>query len=183
MSVFRKLKRAARGEVTPTTAALETLRRTRVALSRSRDMRSLADVANRPARLHDRYAEMHSAELLSHFRQRTKPGFFPGFSDTSTGHVFQQRFGDASGRLIEAANRICDSHRWPLLGFAEKSFGDQIEWRRDPISSFVHALTYHRDVQLIRDDGSDARVLWELNRLGHLITVGQAYSITHDEKF
>ena len=146
-------------------------------------MRSLADVANRPARLHDRFAEMNSAELLSHFRLRTNPRFFPGFSDASTGQVFQQQFGDASRDLIDGANRICDYHSWPLLGFGEKSFGDQIEWCRDPISGFVHTLTYHRDVQLIRDDGSDARVLWELNRLGHLITLGQAYSITHDEKF
>ena len=146
-------------------------------------MRSLADVANRPARLHDRYAEMNSAELLSHFRQRTKPRFFPGFSDTSTGDLFQQRFGGASRDLIDEANRICDDHRWPLLGFGEKNFGDEIEWRRDPISGFVHPLTYHRDVQLIRDDGSDARVLWELNRLGHLITLGQAYSISGAEKF
>jgi Heparinase II/III N-terminus/Heparinase II/III-like protein len=183
MSVLRKLKRAARGEIKPSTAALEALRRTRVALSRSRDMRSLADVANRPARLDYRYAQMNSAQLLSHFRQRTKPRFFPGFSDTSTGHQFQQRFGGASRDLIDGANRICDNHRWPLLGFGEKSFGDQIEWRRDPISGFVHPLTYHRDVQLIRDDGSDARVLWELNRLGHLITLGQAYSVTRDEKF
>jgi hypothetical protein len=126
---------------------------------------------------------MNSAALLLHFRQRSKPRFFPGFSETSTGHVFQQRFGDASRDLIDAANRICDEHRWPLLGFGEKSFGDQIEWLRDPISGFVHPLTYHRDIQLIRDDGSDARVLWELNRLGHLITLGQAYSITYDEKF
>ena len=183
MSVFRKLKRAARGEVKPTTAALEMFRRTRVALLRSRDMRSLADAANRPARLDDRYAEMNSAELLSHFRQRTNPRFFPGFSDPSTGHVFQEWFAGESRDLIDGANRICDNHRWPLLGFGEKSFGDQIEWLRDPLSGFVHPLTYHRDVQLIRDDGSDARVLWELNRLGHLITLGQAYSITGDEKF
>lgn len=182
MSVFRKLKRAARGEVKPKTAALETLRRTRVALSRSRDMRSLAGIANRPARLVDQYAELDSAEVLSHFRQRTKPRFFPGFSDTSTGPAFQKRFVGASLDLIDGANRICDSHRWPLLGFGEKSFGDHIAWRRDPIAGFVHPLTYHRDVQLIREDGSDARVLWELNRLGHLIRLGQAYSITHDEK-
>ncbi len=183
MSVFRKLKRAARGEVKPTTAALETLRRTRFALARSRDMRSLADVGSRPARLDDRYAEMNSAELLSHFRQRTKPRFFPGFSDPRTGNAFQQRFGGPSRDLIHGANRICDNHCWSLLGFGEKNFGDQIEWRRDPISGFISPLTYHRDVQLLRDDGSDARVLWELNRLGHLITLGQAYSITHDEKF
>jgi len=54
---------------------------------------------------------------------------------------------------------ICDEHRWPLLGFGEKDFGREIEWRRDPVSGFVSPLTYHRDIQLIRDDGSDARVL------------------------
>lgn len=183
MSVFRKLKRAARGEIQPKTAALETLRRTRVALSRGRDMRSLADIGRRPARLVDRYAEMNSADLLAHFRERREPQFFAGFSDRRIGKVYQQRFKDAASDLIDLANRICDHHRWPLLGFGEQSFEDSIEWRRDPISGFISPLTYHRDVQLLRNDGSDVRVLWELNRLGHLITLGQAYSVTHDEKF
>src|SRR6185369_2328545 len=36
---------------------------------------------------------------------------------------------------------------------------------------------------LVRTDGSDARVLWELNRLGQLITLGRAYAVTNDEQF
>ena len=32
-------------------------------------------------------------------------------------------------------------------------------------------------------DGSDVRVLWELNRLGHLITLGRAYALTREEEF
>ncbi|HSE32385.1 MAG TPA: alginate lyase family protein [Pyrinomonadaceae bacterium] len=183
MSVYRKLKRAARGEVKPTTAALETLRRTRVALSRRSEMRSLEKIGSRGARLTDHYARMTSEELLAHFRQRTKPGFFPGLRDPQTGKIFQHRFAEVANELIAQANNICDHHRWPLLGFGETSFGDPIEWRRDPISSFVSPLTYHREVQLLRPDGSDARVLWELNRLGHLITLGRAYAVTRDEKF
>lgn len=183
MSVFRKLKRAARGEVKPTTAALETLRRTRVALSRRREIRSLQTIASRSARLRDRYAQMTGEELLEHFRGRSEPSFFAGFRDLAAGRVYQQKFPNAARELIGEANRICDDHRWPLLGFGEKTFGDPIEWRRDPISGFVSPLTYHRDVQLLRQDGSDARVLWELNRLGHLITLGQAYSVTHDQRF
>jgi heparinase II/III-like protein len=183
MSVFRKLKRAARGEIKPTTAALETLRRTRVALSRSSDMRSLADIGSRPARLNESYSQLNGAELLTHFRQRSHPQFFAGFRERMVTSTFAARFGQATRDVIDRATRICDEHRWPLLGFGEIDFGREIEWRRDPVSGFVSPLTYHRDVQLVRDDGSDVRVLWELNRLAHLITLGQAYAVTRDEKF
>jgi hypothetical protein len=44
-------------------------------------------------------------------------------------------------------------------------------------------LDYHGDINLMRGDGSDARVLWELNRLGHFITLARAYFITNDERY
>ncbi|HSD47506.1 MAG TPA: alginate lyase family protein [Pyrinomonadaceae bacterium] len=43
-----------------------------------------------------------------------------------------------------------------------------VEWRRDPRSNYLWPLDYHRDLKLQRTDGSDIRVVWELNRLGHL---------------
>lgn len=45
----------------------------------------------------------------------------------------------------------------------------EIEWRRDPLSGYLWPLEYHRDLKLQRSDGSDMRVVWELNRLGHLL--------------
>jgi hypothetical protein len=45
----------------------------------------------------------------------------------------------------------------------------ELEWRRDPRSGYLWPLDYHRDLKLQRSDGSDVRVLWELNRLGHLL--------------
>src|ERR1051326_4688795 len=65
----------------------------------------------------------------------------------------------------------------------EPSFGRVIEWRRDPFSNHVWPLDYHRDIDLIRTDGSDVRVLWELNRLGHFLTLARAYSLTKDERY
>jgi hypothetical protein len=70
-----------------------------------------------------------------------------------------------------------------LLGFGEKCFGESIEWNRDPLSGFSWPLDYHADINLIRNDGSDARVLWELNRLAHFTTLGRAYAMTKDSVF
>jgi hypothetical protein len=47
----------------------------------------------------------------------------------------------------------------------------------------VWPLDYHADINLMRGDGSDARVLWELNRLGHTVTLARAYFITNDERY
>ena len=45
----------------------------------------------------------------------------------------------------------------------------EVEWRRDPLSGYLWPLDYHRDLKLQRSDGSDVRVVWELNRLGNLL--------------
>lgn len=51
---------------------------------------------------------------------------------------------------------------------------DEPEWRRDPLSNYLWPLDYHRDLNLFRSDGSDVRVVWELNRLGHLLSLADA---------
>jgi Heparinase II/III-like protein/Heparinase II/III N-terminus len=56
----------------------------------------------------------------------------------------------------------------------------EVEWRRDPLSGYVWPLDYHRDINLFRSDGSDVRVVWELNRLGHLLRLNNATEfLTH----
>jgi hypothetical protein len=59
-----------------------------------------------------------------------------------------------------------------LLG--NDSGSPETEWRRDPNSNYVWPLDYHRDILLQRRDGSDVRVVWELNRLGHLLRLTDA---------
>ena len=51
---------------------------------------------------------------------------------------------------------------------------DLNEWRRDPRSGYVWPLDYHRNIKLLRSDGSDIRVLWERNRLAHLLRLNDA---------
>jgi hypothetical protein len=168
MSVLKKIRRAVRGEVKLTTAVREGLRRTRVSLQQRKERTGIYD--NEPLMLTDTYARMSADELLAHFRGSREAKFF---DDVITPDATE----------IAAADGIVDSHSWPLLGFGEKCFGQSIQWTRDPLSNYAWPLDYHRDIKLIRTDGSDVRVLWELNRLGHFITLARAYSLTNDERY
>jgi hypothetical protein len=196
MSIISKIKRMLRGEVDAKTAARETLRRLRHAMARRSERAQLAELDRQPARLHPDFARISSAELLAHFRSRNSvpsvlsvkgsPEFFPGFaaSAKTTAELQRELFPRETAQLLTQATKIANEHCWPLLGFGEKCFGaGEIDWNLDPLSGVDWPLTFHADINLIRNDGSDARVVWELNRLAHLITLGRAYSITDNEKF
>ncbi|HYE66485.1 MAG TPA: alginate lyase family protein [Pyrinomonadaceae bacterium] len=186
-SLIPKIKRALRGEIDARAAALETLRRSRVRLRRWRERAMLEQLDNSPARLDEHYARMSSAELLEHFRRRTTPSFIPGFDAsalTTSAELQRTLFPSETAQLLEKAERILSEHRWELMGYGELCFGmKEIDWRRDPLSGADWPPDYHAEIELMRGDGSDVRVLWELNRLGHFITLGRAYALTKDERF
>ena len=183
-SLIPKLRRALRGEVDARTLALEAWRRSRAARDRRRERESLERLTNSPARLRSEISRLSPSELIDHFRNRTTPKFLPGFSTLSqTANLQRHLFPFETAQLLERAARIADERAWPLLGYGEKCFGAKIEWLRDPLSNILWPLDYHADVEIIRNDGSDARVLWEVNRLSQLLTLGRAFTVTGDEKF
>jgi len=55
-------------------------------------------------------------------------------------------------------------------------------WSCDPRSGYEWPLDYHRDIKLLRSDGSDIRILWELNRLGHLLQLTDATEFINELK-
>lgn len=190
MSTFSKIKRMLRGEVAARTAAQEAMRRLRGAQALRRERAQLDEFNRQPARLKAEFAHLSPAELLAHFRSRNllkgSPEFFPGFAGAAktTAQLQRELFPNETAQLLSEAARIADQHCWTLLGFGEKCFGvEDVKWGRDPLSGFDWPLAFHADINLIRNDGSDARVVWELNRLAHLVTLGRAYSITDNEKF
>ena len=178
------MKRMVRGDVSLRTAVLEAIRRVRVARARRGERGQVAQLAQ-PARLCEPFARMTSTDLLAHFQSRATPQFFPGFaSATESAELQQILFPNETSKLLAQAHRIRAEHCWPLLGLGEKCFGaGEIDWNLDPLSGFDWPITYHADIDLIRNDGSDARVVWELNRFGHFITLGRAYALTGDEAF
>jgi len=172
------------GQVSFGRATLEAFRRGRAAVSSRRERAMLADLALQPARLRHEFQSLSSSDLLKHFREREDPSFFRGF-DTAKSTASRQRdlFPAETEQLIKSAEKITSEHSWPLLGFGEKEFGAHIDWHRDPLSGRIWPLDYHADIPLWHNDGSDIRVLWELNRLGHLITLGRAAAVTNRDEF
>jgi hypothetical protein len=153
-------------------------------LLRRREQKQLAQLNRQHARLTPEFTRRSRAQLLEHFRARSSPKFFPGFADPiKTASVQKELFPRETGQLLVAAERIADVHCWSLLGFGDKCFGaPEINWTRDPLSGADWPLDYHADVNLFRGDGSDARVLWELNRLSQLITLGRAYVVMSEAR-
>ncbi|HVF22749.1 MAG TPA: alginate lyase family protein [Pyrinomonadaceae bacterium] len=142
MSVFRKVKRALRGEVKLRTAAREAIRRSRVAANARRERATLEHQP--PLVLTSPFSQLNPSELLSHFQTKRKIGFFIGLNP-------------------------CPLDAPP----------SELEWRKDPRSNYVWPLDYHRDLKLQRSDGSDVRIVWELNRLGHLLQLTDANQFLH----
>jgi Heparinase II/III-like protein/Heparinase II/III N-terminus len=175
-----------RGEVSVRTAALETLRRIRASLEQRRERAKLPQLDRQPARLSAEFSRLSPPELLAHFRSRNSPEFFPGFAAEAQeiAALQQELFPDETTELINQAKRIANEHCWVLLGLGEKCFGvGEIDWNLDPLSGFDWPLAHHADIDLSRNDGSDVRIVWELNRLAHLVTLGRAYAVTDNQRF
>jgi hypothetical protein len=183
MSITRKVKRALRGDAGPLAASLEASRRLAIALRRRRERAKVdsfrgqsSSTEQASARLTPAFSHLSATQLLTHFRERKNPQFFSGFDARSS-----ELPGQIDARLGEDARELL-SHRWSLLGLGKFDFGKEIDWLQDPVTGIRWSLPYHADVALVRGDGSDVRVLWELNRLGHLLTLGRAYASIGDEQ-
>ena len=122
------------------------------------------------ARLAPEFERKSGAELLEHFRTRESPRLFRGFEEEGGVYPSSKR-----EELMTEARAVV-AHRWPLLGYGARELGERVDWLREPASGVRWPLGFHGDVRLVRGDGSDVRLLWELNRLGHLLTLARAYA-------
>ncbi|HJX91739.1 MAG TPA: alginate lyase family protein [Pyrinomonadaceae bacterium] len=123
-------------------------------------------------------------DLLSHFRERRSPGYFPVFDDrTGTVEEFNRRWPGSAQKLIERADKIGEGC-FSLLGFSELNFGKPIDWLFEPVAGKRVPLVHWSRFNNLDDQLSgDKKIVWELNRHQHFATLGQAYWLTGDVKY
>jgi len=179
MTIARDIGILFRGDIAFSRLPRELLRRRREKARRGQERKSLDTIASTAARLTAWASALSAQELVGTFRQKSRPSFF---SDDigQLAKLHNEVFPDGIETLIKAADRIVNNRRWPVAGFGELKFHG---WRRDPLGEKDWGLDYHGDVIVFADDGADIRVLWELNRFGHALTLALAYALTRDERY
>jgi hypothetical protein len=84
---------------------------------------------------------------------------------------------------LPQAEKICQ-HRFDLLGYADLDFGSPIDWHLDPVHhKRAPRKPWYKIPFLDFDQVGDHKIIWELNRHQHLVTLAEAWRLTKDDRF
>jgi Heparinase II/III-like protein/Heparinase II/III N-terminus len=121
-------------------------------------------------------------QMLAGFRQRAVR-LFPGVDGGGTSALFESRMAGAREAVLAVADALCRG-RFDLLGYRELSFGNPVDWHRDPVSGRrAPRMHWSRIDPLDSLIVGDNKVVWELNRHQWFVRLGQAYQLTGDERY
>ncbi len=112
------------------------------------------------------------------------PGrFFAGAASDATERFLDGSLPLARPRLLATAESI-GRKRFDLLGYRGLFFGDPIDWHLDPVSGRRSRFAHWSRIDLLNSElMGDPKVIWELNRHQWLVTLGQAYRLSRDERY
>jgi hypothetical protein len=84
--------------------------------------------------------------------------------------------------ILGYADAILSGH-YPLMGYGSPSLGVNPDWHCDWVSGKRWPLEASRNLLIVRHDGSDVKVPWELSRLQFAPVVAKAHLLTGDNKY
>ncbi|HEY1526161.1 MAG TPA: alginate lyase family protein [Candidatus Angelobacter sp.] len=84
--------------------------------------------------------------------------------------------------ILQLADEICLGHI-PFLSYGTQELGLSPPWSRDFISGKEWPMQAGQSLALVRFDGSDVKVPWELSRLQFLPVLGKAFCLSNDPRY
>jgi hypothetical protein len=110
--------------------------------------------------------------------------FFFGIRDVpQISNWIRDHLPQTAGEIVERAERIC-SHHFDLLGYKGLQYGPEIDWHLDIVHGKRAPLRPWFKIRYLDfQEVGDSKVIWELNRHQHLVTLAKAYHLTGDKKF
>jgi len=123
--------------------------------------------------------------LLHYFRKREKPRFFIDWKrKEEILSILRTDYPELVGNVIAEADRIRDGI-FNVLGSGDKKL-EPVDWHLDFKSGYRwNPKTYYRDIKYpIKGwNGADIKIPWEISRFNYLISLGEAYWLTGEEKY
>jgi Heparinase II/III-like protein/Heparinase II/III N-terminus len=95
------------------------------------------------------------------------------------------RFPGAAGDATARAEKIL-SGRYDLLGYRGLTFEhgpSAVDWQRDPVHGRQAPAGFWADVPYLDPRCGDHKIIWELNRHQHWLTLGRAFWLTGDGRY
>src|SRR5208337_4031610 len=108
---------------------------------------------------------------------------FSGSEISERAELLRKHLPDEAAEILREADEIC-GHRFCLLGYENLEYGGEIDWHLD----LVHGKRAPMDAWFkipFLDFAvvGDHKVIWELNRHQHLVTLAKAGLLSGDEKY
>jgi len=109
--------------------------------------------------------------------------FFISDSGNEICALVRANFPDWVSAAVAQANRICH-RRLPLMGHGEVRLSPIIDWAADPVSGKVWPSRHWASYDLVGGNGTgEPKLVHEINRHQHLITLGRAFLYTGNERY
>jgi hypothetical protein len=122
------------------------------------------------------------SEIAERLREPGRISITAGISEIEeTARNVREFYPESVEQTIEEAERVLTGRVQIFDHWCD--VGRRVDWLRDPLSGTSWPLEHFTRVRLHPRTGADVRVVWELNRLHHLMTLGRAYALTKDERY
>lgn len=126
--------------------------------------------------------EFAARQSLDYFQVTGPARFFAGLADPQSPGLFESLAPKPHAGVLASAESVRAGH-FDLLGYKGLFFGDPVDWRLDPISGQRSPLVHWTSIDALDSKlVGDSKVVWELNRLQFLVTLGLAYRASGDER-
>jgi hypothetical protein len=124
------------------------------------------------------------SRIVSSAREQLAGGVLPGLHDVvATVTTLRRACPDAESGTRCRADRAADGV-FDLLGHRRVSFGNPVDWHLDPSSGLRAPRRHWSRIQYLDPSiVGDYKLLWEVNRHQHFVTLGQAYAYSRDSRY
>lgn len=97
--------------------------------------------------------------------------------------LLRQRLPSQVERIIKQAEKIC-RHRFDLLGYEDLDYGSPIDWHLDAVHGrLAPQKPFYKVRYLDFVEVGDSKIIWELNRHQHLVTLAKVFRLTGDHRY